>query len=49
VKKKDLTADLRTVFTEVKGHTNPHSGESEDGWYCEICRYAMRLRGEISC
>jgi hypothetical protein len=39
LKKDERTADLKTVFTEAKGHVNPHSGESEDGWYWTVCRY----------
>jgi hypothetical protein len=31
-------ADVRTVFTEEKGHVNPHTCELEDGWWCDICK-----------
>jgi len=38
LKKDERTADLRTIFTEEKGHVNVHTGELEDGWWCEVCR-----------
>jgi len=37
LKKDERTADLRTVFTEEKGHINSHADEVEDGWWCDIC------------
>src|ERR1700722_1931299 len=42
--KKDVhTADLKTVFTKANGHVNPHTGELEDGWSCDVCRYAVHI------
>jgi hypothetical protein len=43
LKKDERTADLKTVFTEANGHVNPHTGELEDGWSCDVCRYAVRI------
>lgn len=40
LKKDERTADLRMIFTEEKGHKNAHTGESEDGWWCNICKEA---------
>ena len=36
-----MSADLKTVFTEVKGHVNPHTGDIEDRWSCNVCRYTV--------
>ena len=41
LKKDKHTADLKTVFTEVKGHVNPHTGDIEDRWSCNVCRYTF--------
>lgn len=41
LKKDKHTADLKTVFTEVKGHVNPHTGDIEDRWSCDVCRYTF--------
>ena len=38
MKKDEQTADLRTIFTAEKGHINVHTGEVEDGWWCDICK-----------
>src|ERR1700710_2794130 len=38
-RKNDRTADLRTIFSEEKGHVNVDTGTSEDGWWCNVCRY----------
>ncbi|KAG2116642.1 uncharacterized protein F5147DRAFT_758226 [Suillus discolor] len=35
LKKDERSADLTTVFTLEKGRINPHTQESEDGWWCE--------------
>ena len=43
LKKDERTADLKTVFTEANGHVNPHTGELEDGWSCDVCRYAVHI------
>ncbi|KAG2749562.1 hypothetical protein P692DRAFT_20708651, partial [Suillus brevipes Sb2] len=40
LKKDERTADLRTIFTEEKGHKNVHTGKSEDGWWCNVCKDA---------
>lgn len=37
-KKDERSADLKTIFTQEKGHINPHTQEREDGWWCEICK-----------
>ena len=41
MKKDERTADLRTIFTEEKGHINVHTGEKEDGWWCSVCRFVL--------
>ena len=41
LKKDKRTADLKTVFTKVKGHVNPHTGDIENGWSCDVCRYTF--------
>ncbi|KAJ7106433.1 hypothetical protein C8R43DRAFT_906248 [Mycena crocata] len=33
----DSTADVRTVFTRIKGRMNPKTGNSETGAECKIC------------
>ncbi|KAG1747755.1 uncharacterized protein EDB91DRAFT_1079482 [Suillus paluster] len=38
IKKVDRTSDIRTVFTQEKGHINPHTKAAEDGWWYELCR-----------
>jgi hypothetical protein len=38
MKKDERTADLRTIFTVEKGHINAHTGEVEDGWWCDVCK-----------
>ncbi|KAG1851982.1 hypothetical protein C8R48DRAFT_676238 [Suillus tomentosus] len=43
LKKDERTADLRLIFTEEKGHKNTHTGESEDGWWCNVCKEANVL------
>ncbi|KAG1798503.1 uncharacterized protein HD556DRAFT_1305965 [Suillus plorans] len=40
LKKDERTADLWMIFTEEKGHKNTHTGESEDGWWCNVCKEA---------
>ncbi|KAG2094828.1 uncharacterized protein F5147DRAFT_657036 [Suillus discolor] len=41
LKKDKWTADLRLIFTEEKGHKNTHTSESEDGWWCNVCKYVL--------
>lgn len=45
-KKEERSGDLKVVFTQEKGHINPHTQEREDGWWCEICRYVLTLNIE---
>ncbi|KAJ6568649.1 hypothetical protein B0H19DRAFT_1231887 [Mycena capillaripes] len=33
----DSTADIRTVFTRMKGQKDPKTGKLEDGSECKIC------------
>jgi hypothetical protein len=41
LKKDERMADLRMIFTEEKGHKNAHTGESEDGWWCNVCKCVL--------
>ncbi|KAG2341707.1 hypothetical protein BDR05DRAFT_834915, partial [Suillus weaverae] len=38
MKKDERSADLKTIFTQEKGHMNPHTQERKDSWWCEVCR-----------
>ena len=39
--KSDRTADIRTIFKHDKGHVNPDTGATEDGYWCTLCQSAF--------